>query len=326
MPWQEAIWSRLCERQAQDRLPHALLFTGPDGVGKRALAMAFIQATLCDRARGANPACGQCNPCRQVLAGSHPDLRIVEPDEEGKTFTLKVDQIRELVRFMVLKSQYGGSRFALIDPADAMNENAAIALLKTLEEPGPDSVLILLSALPGKLPATIRSRCQAVAFPVPEAGLVLPWLRQRSDDLGEQEVELALALAAGAPVRALRMIHPEFRETRRILFTAWLGLVQGRGGVVSAAALWAEQDGQKVLPWLIGWIQDLMRLCADSRANVCNVDLRDTLFALSRILDFKDIAGLLDEAEQALKRTGGSLNLALLYEDLFTSWNGLGRP
>ena len=324
LPWQSSLWQSLCERRMAGRMPHALLFTGPEGVGKKAFALAFAQAVLCERATGMDAACGQCHACRQVLAGSHPDLYRVEPGEDSKTPTLKVDQIRALVEAMTKTSQFGGPRFALITPADRMNENAANALLKTLEEPGPDSVLILLSALPGKLLPTIRSRCQAQAFAMPEPQEALPWLLEAAEGLREEEAKLLLSLSGG-PMTALRMAEQQTLPLRRELASLWLDLARGKASLPQVAKRWAEQDGNQVLPWLIAWIQDLMRLGADPRAVVHNLDLRESLLDLSRALDFRQSARLLDEAEQALRRTGGSLNAQLLYEDLFAPWKGRGR-
>ena len=324
LPWQSSLWASLCERRTAGRMPHALLFTGPEGVGKKAFARAFAQAALCERAEGTQAACGQCNPCRQALAGSHPDLYAVEPGEDSKTQTLKVDQIRELVEAMTKTSQFGGHRFALITPAERMNEHAANALLKTLEEPGPNSVLILISALPGKLLPTIRSRCQVQAFPIPEPQEALPWLLEAADGLQEEEARLLLSLNGG-PMNALRMARQRTLPLRRELASLWLDLVWGKAGLPQVAGRWAEQDGGRVLPWLIGWIQDLMRLGADPRAVVHNMDLRESLVELSRAVDFRQSARLLDEAELALRRTGGSLNAQLLYEDLFAPWKGRAR-
>ena len=323
LPWQAPIWQGLRERLAAGRLPHALLFTGPEGVGKKELALAFIQAAFCERTDGAGIACGQCNPCRQTLAGSHPDLHRVEPEEDAKTQILKVDQIRALVATLTKTSQFGGHRFALIAPADHMNENAANALLKTLEEPGPNSILILLSALPGRLLPTIRSRCQVQPFPTPDMGAALPWLLETTEGIPEKEARLLLNLNGGAPLRARRMAEQQTLALRRELAGLWLDLARGQGSLIDTAKRWAEQDGAQVLPWLIDWIQDLMRLNADPQAAVRNIDLHKPLSDLARAVGFRRSAQRLNEAELALRRTRGSLNPQLLYEDLFAAWQSL---
>jgi DNA polymerase-3 subunit delta' len=169
--WQAEPWEQLCSLRKEKRLPHALLLTGPRGIGKRTLAQHFARLVLCQTAHSSEP-CGACHACHLMQAESHPDFRLIQPEEEGHA--IKIDQIRELSEFSHQTSHQGGLRVVLIQPATAMNHYAANALLKTLEEPAPDTLIILISDNRTKLPI---SQDEGVAWePILEATQGAPLL------------------------------------------------------------------------------------------------------------------------------------------------------
>jgi DNA polymerase III subunit delta' len=185
-----------------ERLPHALLVYGPRGVGKLALAEKMAQLLLCE---GKPKPCGACDACRWFLGGNHPDFRRVEPEifwaekPEKPSIIVKVEQVRELADFLYLRSHRGKLRVALVQPAEDMNENAANALLKGLEEPPAGAIFILVSHRPAQLLPTILSRCVKVPVPIPPREAALQWLAaQKTPDAARW-----LAYAGGAPLRAL---------------------------------------------------------------------------------------------------------------------------
>jgi DNA polymerase III subunit delta' len=211
--WNQPILDSLAGRL--ERLPHALLVYGPRGVGKLALAERMAQLLLCE---GKKRPCGACDGCRWFLAGNHPDFRRLEPEalarepapesEEGPTrktkqpsIEIKVDQVRELASFLYTGSHRGRLRVALAHPAEDMNENAANALLKGLEEPPAGAVFILVSHRPARLLPTIRSRCVAIPVGIPPRRQALEWLAAQ----GVQDAERWLAYAGGAPLRAVEL-------------------------------------------------------------------------------------------------------------------------
>lgn len=213
-PWLDEAWKALQPKLA--RMPHALLIHGPQGIGKQQLAERLAQRILCESTAGGEP-CGACPGCRWFAAGSHPDFRRVEPEalarapaedteDAAPTRTakpsqeIKVDQVRALDGFLNLQSHRGGPRVALIHPAEAMNPNAANALLKGLEEPPGRAQFILVSHRPSRLLPTLRSRCVALPVAVPERGVSLAWLEGQ----GTRDAASWLAFASGSPLRALQ--------------------------------------------------------------------------------------------------------------------------
>jgi DNA polymerase-3 subunit delta' len=216
--WQIHAWERL-EGQA-GRLHHALLVHGPAGIGKLALAERFAQRLLCEAGDGVRKPCGTCEGCRWFNASTHPDFRLLEPEALARriaveddtdspstgaartakpSLEIKVDQVRALDQFLGLRSHRGRRRVVLVHPAEAMNANAANALLKALEEPQPGAHFILVSHRPARLLPTIRSRCAAVPMALPDAPLARAWLEEQ----GVPEAEGWLAFAGGAPLLAL---------------------------------------------------------------------------------------------------------------------------
>jgi len=215
---QVQAWKRLGSMLG--RLPHALLFHGAAGVGKLRLAERFAQLLLCERRGQGTEPCGRCDGCRWVEAGSHPDLRFVEPEaiarqvptaddeqapapaateKRAPSTQIRIEQTRALAGFVNLRSHRNGYRVAVIQPAEDMNEPAANSLLKMLEEPPPGAVFLLVSHHPARLAPTIRSRCVPVPVPVPEPNAAAEWLAKQ----GVKNAARWLAFAGGAPLRAL---------------------------------------------------------------------------------------------------------------------------
>ncbi|MDE8603162.1 DNA polymerase III subunit delta' [Marinomonas sp. RSW2] len=175
-----AHWLIPCLRQVQvlkqtNSLSHALLVTGADGVGQEQLAREIVKDLMCEGGQAA--ACGQCHSCELMRADTHPDFRVLD----GEASTIKVDQVRLLVRQINQKPQIGQNKVVLITHAQAMNINAANAVLKALEEPAPRTYFVLTSSQSTSLLPTIRSRCLLVSVPTPTVDDVKQWLLQFPD-------------------------------------------------------------------------------------------------------------------------------------------------
>lgn len=274
LPWHQDLWRQLQQRQAAGRLPHALLLAGPAGLGKGSFARRLARALLCEHPDTEGEACGQCRSCRLFRAGSHPDFSVVQPPEDGKI--IKVDQIRALCAFLGYTAQYGGYKIALLEPADLMNVNAANSLLKTLEEPPGNGLLLLVTAQPARLPATVRSRCQKIRFDLPAAAVAVPWLAARVAD-GVAPAAL-LDIAGGAPLAALAQADGDRWRRRRELFECYAQALAGRMDPIRTAERWTQGDITENLRWLIGWQTDLIRLkMSAAPPHLGNSDLRSAL-------------------------------------------------
>src|SRR5437016_2190902 len=195
------------------RLGHAYLFAGPPGVGKRLFAEELARALLCESpARTRLEACDLCPACRQVAAGTHPDLFIAGKPEES--LELPIDVMRDLCRSFSLKSARDRGKVVILDDADDLNEESANCFLKTLEEPPPRSVLLLIGTSPDRQLATIRSRCQVVHF-APLAGELVAELLRAQGAEDPALIERLVRLSGGSPGRARALADPALWEFRR---------------------------------------------------------------------------------------------------------------
>jgi DNA polymerase-3 subunit delta' len=285
-PWQlPAAQVALAHRSTW---PHALLIHGPRGTGKHALALHLAQALLCEAPRLDGLACGQCPGCRYAVAGQHPDLmriELLEMDDDTEELksveTISIKRVRALIEFVALTSHRQRAKVAVIAPAERMQAAAANALLKTLEEPPPGTYIIMVADLAGRLPATIRSRCRALAIALPDPDAACQWLAEQ----GVAAPRLALAQAAGAPLAALELADPAWQTERRVWLAA-LGAPQRLPVTALAARIDAgAKDGRRArlaraIDWLLAWTADLARVAAGGNVR-CNPDFAQEMAALA---------------------------------------------
>lgn len=324
LPWHSAPWRDLLARHAADRLPHALLLTGLPGLGQRQFAEALAAALLCRAPAADGSACGQCRTCVLLRAGTHPDYRVVEPEEEGKQIT--VDRVREVAGFQSLKAQYGDRQVVVVDPADRMNVNAANALLKTLEEPTDGTVLLLCSSRPASLLPTIRSRCQQVALRPDHGAATRAWLAERlGGDSGR--ADLLLAMSAGAPLTALALGQEGQLERRSERFERFAAIGDGSAAIAAAALWWNDDDVERLLRWFEEWFIDMTRLrLAPATARLTHPDLAGRLKALAEQVDLLRIVQLAERSREARRLLGGQINRQLLLENLLLAWAARTAP
>jgi DNA polymerase-3 subunit delta' len=267
-PWQKEAWRQL--QQLRERLPHAILFYGPEGIGKTAFAEHFAQSLLCRSLTPDGHACGVCDACGWFSQYSHPDFRRVCPEvleedgtaegEEGKdagegkktaksakapSKNIKIDQIRALADFMNISTHRQGMRIVALYPAEALNTAASNALLKTLEEPPPDTVFILVSHSLDRLLPTILSRCRKFALHPPPQEEALAWLAQQ----GVPDPDVWLAEQGGAPLAA----HAQSQAGAREAMDDLLRMLAAPG--VDNALKTAERLQKTPVPDLVAWLQ-----------------------------------------------------------------------
>ncbi|MBX3023471.1 DNA polymerase III subunit delta' [bacterium] len=298
-------WAHLTRLLDAGRLPHALLFVGPPGIGKALVAQRLAARLACG---GPTPPCGACAGCLQVVAGSHPDLRVIGAPgaggrKEGRTKKeIGIDQARELKRFVALRAISAGRKIAVIDDADRLSIAAQNALLKTLEEPPGAAMLILITASPGALLTTVRSRCQRIAFRPLAATAVQAALVDAG--IAADEAERLAARAEGSPGRALALRGSWTDDDQGEIRTLLAGLAGGRYGSVLAMSKALGKTEQETVARLDG----LLAGCrADAAAAIADGDA-------ARLAEMVRRGELVAEALTTLRRR--TPNRALLTEAL----------
>lgn len=323
-PWLQEQWHHLVQQQAQGRLPHALLLSGPAGVGKMAFANALAHLLLCHAPAAGKP-CGHCRSCELIASGHHPDRLLLTPDEPGKA--IRVDQVREATGVLHSTAQQGGYRIMIMAPAEAMNLSAANALLKTLEEPGQDTLLILVCHQLGQLMPTIRSRCQRIDFQLPSAESCRDWLGTRLSIDSEAAAKL-LSIAQGAPLMAVELHDSKLLELRRTFMTGLADLLRDRTDAISLAQKLHKEDLNHLLDWWLSLLADLVRLQAGGETlRLSNVDMTKMLSAVANRADRVRIFALVDRVQDERKSLmlRQNPNRQLLLEKLFFDWRALVR-
>ena len=306
-PWLAPARERVLQMLRTGRLPHALLLQGQPGLGKHALGEWIGRVALCE-----SPAygpCGECASCRLHSAGSHPDLVRVGIREDKKQII--VDDVREMIAGLTLKSYRGRRKVALIDPADAMNTNGSNALLKTLEEPSGEALLVLTASRPERLPATIASRCQRVKIMPPPRAVAIAWLNEVDPGV---EWELRLALVAGAPLAALALARVAPIDKDMAELTGLLA--RGEGDVVALAERCQKANPGERLRWIENWVTDRIRKGLTAPAADHSPGSPGLPAALRR-RHIQGLYGILDEARSARAALQGPASVAMLFERLF---------
>lgn len=244
-PWLTGHWSFFNQRLKQDRLAHALMIEGPAGNGKTTLASMMVARLLC--LEDQSQACGQCRSCKLLKGGAHPDYFDIEPEEGSEV--IKVDQIRALIGRLGLTTSISSTKVAYIRPAECMNLAAANALLKSLEEPAGDAVLILVTNNAGRLPVTIRSRCQAISVNQPAEQLALDWLQKTTGE-PQSVVGEALKAAGGSPLRAVSYIDTPGLDAYGQVTAGLARLMEGPASVSMVASKLNELNPVDLWRWL----------------------------------------------------------------------------
>lgn len=317
LPWHMEERARLARLVETDRLPHALLLSGPPYLGKRNFAAAFAGYLLC-RNRG-DARCGQCEDCKLLNVGTHPDFRTVAPEDSR---LIKIEQIRDLNEWGSQTAQRSGYKVVVIHPAEQMNLNAANALLKSLEEPGRNTLMMLVSDLPGRLLATIRSRCQHVDFTIPEASVALAWLGQQDSVSGD--LSLLLGIAGGSPLAVTEQFDDAFLARRKETAKAIRSLLATNNPLAVAQAFTKGDPGVD-LAIIYSLFADALRMKLAGHQNAMkNSDLADVITEIDSRLDVPSLFSILDAIARDRRDAAGpsNPNIPLLFEGLMVEIAG----
>ncbi len=326
LPWQQQNWAHLCSYIAQQRIPQALLITGNKGLGKQQLAEQFAASLLCGAAQANGTACGLCSSCLLVNAETHPDFIRVQPEEPGKGIT--IGQIRSLVTRLTLKPQFETYRIVIINPADKMNNAAANAFLKCLEEPTERTLIILITEKPSALPATIISRCQKLAVTTPDKEAVVTWLAEalQCDAAANQTLQGNVSLAQGAPLLALDYANDGGLTLRNDCFNAWMAIAKQLKSPVIIAEDWHKLPAAPLIFWMTSWVIDLIKCFYQVQAdNLYNPDLNRQLQELTVRLELTGLYKLYDLLLASRQRLDTQINKQLLFEEILIQWHTLNR-
>ncbi len=322
-PWLESAWKALLAQR--DRPHHALLVHGPAGIGKSGFAAELTRAWLCESPAPDGRACGHCAACGWIASDNHPDLRVLAPaaeDADAETAArparasaasafIRIDQVRALERFVGVGGHRGGCKVIRVDPADAMNVAAANALLKTLEEPTARTRFLLVTHRPDALPATIRSRCQAVPLSLPRPEVAVDWVVAQTGAERSQALQW-LAAAGGAPLRACRFADPATASTHRLLVETFSSLPET--AVVQAADALTGIEPSLWVRTLQSWIADLQRCCAGAEPRFFP-DRAERLHALSQATSLHALDRLASGIATLARAVDHPLNPRLMIED-----------
>jgi DNA polymerase-3 subunit delta' len=260
--------------------------------------MALAQRLLCN-AEMSKYACGSCKSCQLMMAGNHPDLSILEPEEEGKK--ILIEPVRKLCTLLSKTAQQGGWKVAIIMPAESMNISASNALLKSLEEPQGKTLLILVSHRPGMVPATIRSRCQKSNLALPDSQIASQWLAEITGNA--EQSSATLALATGRPLLALEYMQSDSLEARQAFEDIVDRLRLGDMSALDAAQQCHKQNSDLMLGWFMDYLH---RLATGELQNNLN----------PRLFDFSDKL----RSARGWILSGSNPNPQLLWEELFMDW------
>ncbi|HEY6641917.1 DNA polymerase III subunit delta' [Povalibacter sp.] len=299
-PWHESVIEQMKGAWAAGRLPHAILLQGAEGLGKRELASWLAAAVLCETSTETLQRCGKCASCLLIAAGTHPDYFWVRPEEDKQL--ISVDQIRDATTRLTKTSYRQGYKISIVDPAHQMTVAAANGLLKTLEEPTSNSLLILITSRPSSLLPTVRSRCQKITLSSPSAAETLQWLQTETGAAADPAL---IEFTGNAPLRAREFADGRFSSLDSDMQGALGALVAGRVDVTHVAAEWTKKNELPELPnrltWLDLWLTSVARMGIGGTADLFTFPARSAhLPSLPATLNISAIYGVVDQI-RALK-------------------------
>lgn len=313
-PWLEPVWQRWQSMLLDHNMPHAVLCSAPTGTGIENVVAKLVAAIVCKNSD--DDACGFCHSCELSASGHHPDIHWVMPEKEGKG--ISVEQIRDANRRAVESSQLGGKRVIIINPAEAMNESASNALLKTLETPSNNCVFILLTQDKHKLLPTITSRCQSWQIPQIEKSMLMDWLQSHPSVDNKTSLNwFCLKMYAQSPVSALQFIEQDKQSQWEQLVEVTLrGLKTKMLPIAEVQTVFKSEPLEK-LTWLIYLFSDIQKAQFSVLEDTAPPLFNEIVSAISYQSAYSHYQQL-QQLHQSLKTANG-LNADLLILDWYIS-------
>ena len=256
-PWQQTVWQHIVDRVEQQRMPHAVLLTGVAGLGKKQLAVKMAESLLCLAADKQFNACGVCHSCQIMQAGNHPDHLTIRSEEAGKS--IKIDQIRALKEKQSLTPSVANWKTVVIESADLMTNSAANSLLKLLEEPQNNTILILTTNAVHRLPVTIRSRCQQMHLSTPDYSMILKWLDSQGVITDADQLRKISSLTLDAPFAIVNALETNEWQSYQQIQQDFDQLIQQQANPVQLASQWQQLDLVKVMHQLLSTVKSRLQ-------------------------------------------------------------------
>ena len=314
-PWLLEPWQQLTRRL--DRMPHAILLAGLTGLGKNQFAIDLAGILLCTETPDDKP-CGKCKSCKLFTAKTHPDIKIITPLEEGKS--ISIDQIREITSYLALTPHTADCKILILTPAEAMTLQAANSLLKQLEEPPGNSILILVSPASYRLPQTIRSRCARIEIKAPPVEQAALWLANQR--VNQDDIAAVLSAAGGAPLAALSLAQQGYADIRQNLLDELLKISSG-STPLRCAEQWQKTGAELALRWFYGFLLDVLKLALGAREleNLINTNVATAVSAAANRMPANKVTELLEAVIEARRLITTPVDQRLLLEDILIRWN-----
>lgn len=288
------------------RVAHAYLFTGPEGIGKKMAALAFVKALFC----GSEDGCGICSSCKKIASGNHPDIHCIEPDGTQ----IKVDQVRALQRELSFRPYEASRKACIIDGADRFNPSSGNSLLKTLEEPPGNALMILVANSADAVLPTIRSRCQILQFSQISEDELTGFLEERG--VAPENARVAASLANGTVTKAIELAAEDGLAGRETLLKGVCGLSKRSLTNLFAFAEQFDKDRENTLRSLeliTGFWRDMLHLKSGS-SDIANNDLAYVLEREAAKRPLSSIMEGLDKiarTRQTIARNNANVRLAM---------------
>jgi DNA polymerase-3 subunit delta' len=312
LPWLEEPQRRLRAAFGAGRLPHSLLLLSVPGLGALQLANWVTALALCE-SPGERP-CDLCASCRLLRSDTHPDVHAVRLEEDAQQ--IKIDQVRELIESLTLKSYRGGYKIGIIEGAEALNPNGANAFLKTLEEPSLDTMLIMIARPNHRLPATIASRCLRLSLRPPSAETALEWLGAHSK--AAHPWDAALALAGGAPLLAMQLDAEGLSALDADMRQSIAELAEGSVDITLLSDKWLRSNPGVRIAWLENWITQRVQASLGTGSSHQTAEPVRLPAALLKP-KIRALFGLLDAARDVRRLASTGMNQQLALEALLVS-------